>query len=162
MRKLLENIYREHRQALFSLALTITHQRELAEDAIHDAIVRLCRSGRQPTGDPVAYVFASVRNAALDQMRRKRFVHSSIDSIFESAGSFDSPSQDIEEDEQSAMLRSALEKLPDAQRETIVMKLYGNLTFDQIAQASNEPLSTVSSRYRRGIAALKESMEALV
>ena len=52
--------------------------------------------------------------------------------------------------------------LPDAQRETIVMKLYGNLTFDQIAQASDEPLSTVSSRYRRGLAALKESMEALV
>src|SRR3954464_10297105 len=76
----LEDIYARHRQGLFTLALSITRCAARAEDAVHDAFVRLCRrrfvawwfsatgTARQP--DPVAYVFASVRNAAVDLVRR--------------------------------------------------------------------------------------------
>ena len=68
-------------------------------------------------------------------MRRKRFTHNGIDSIFETApGDYPPPGRALEESEQAVMVRKALETLPDAQRETIVMKLYGNLTFDQIAR----------------------------
>ena len=65
----IEQIYRLHRKGLYTLALAITRHPESAEDAVHEAIVRLCRSDRSPTGDPVAYVFAAVRNAAVDQKR---------------------------------------------------------------------------------------------
>ena len=53
----------------------------------------------------------------------------------------------------------AVEQLPDAQRETIVMKVFGGLTFQEIADTQGEPLSTVSSRYQRGLARLKTQME---
>src|SRR3954452_9099285 len=71
----LEDIYARHRQGLFTLALSITRCAARAEDAVHDAFVRLCRrrsvaaplegTGAASQPDAVAYVFASVRNAAV-------------------------------------------------------------------------------------------------
>jgi len=162
----LEGIYGQHRQGLFTLALSITRRPEPAEDAVHEAFVRLCRTGRTPTGDLTAYVYAAVRNAAIDQVRRrKRQGNTESVSIFAVAPPDDGgpgPDGFAEESERAAMLRDALDELPDLQRQAIVMKLYGGLTFEQIAQACGEPLSTVSSRYRRGLDRLKESIEALV
>ena len=68
----LERIYRDHRQGLFTLALSITRCPDLAEDAVQDAFTRLWRSEIEPQGDSTAYVFASVRNAALELARGRR------------------------------------------------------------------------------------------
>jgi RNA polymerase sigma factor (sigma-70 family) len=85
----LRDLYARHRQGLFTLALSITRRRERAEDAVHEAFVKLCAPRRrsdeeagdpsadcadevmpcQPA-DPVAYVYRVVRFAAIDQVRR--------------------------------------------------------------------------------------------
>jgi RNA polymerase sigma-70 factor (ECF subfamily) len=57
------------------------------------------------------------------------------------------------------MVREAVESLPDEQREAVVMRIYGNLTFDEMAKALGEPLQTVASRYRRAIEKLSEKMK---
>ena len=64
MKETLERIYWDHRQGLYTLALAITRRPERAEDAVQDAFARLWTASRRPTGDPVPYVFAAVRNAA--------------------------------------------------------------------------------------------------
>lgn len=66
----LEQVYRQHRQALFSLALTITACAGLAEDAVHDVFVRLLGLQQSPSGRLAAYVFSAVRNSARDCCRR--------------------------------------------------------------------------------------------
>ncbi|MBI1375673.1 MAG: sigma-70 family RNA polymerase sigma factor [Phycisphaera sp.] len=163
MRRQLEGIYRQHRQGLYTLALSITRRPEQAEDAVHEAFVRLCRTQRKAEGDPTAYVYAAVRNAAIDQIRkqarRSQPVSIYADTVVDTGST---PLGAAEDTERARLIREALEQLSPAQRETIVMKLYGGLTFEQIAQASGEPLSTVSSRYRRGLDRLRESVEALV
>ena len=58
--------------------------------------------------------------------------------------------------EQELLVRQAMDKLTDEQRHTVVMKVYGGLTFDQIAQTLGEPLPTVAARYRRALEKLKE------
>ena len=65
-------------------------------------------------------------------------------------------------DERDHLLQKAVGDLPDGQREVIVMKLYGGLTFEQIAAALDEPLSTVSSRYQRTLEQLRKNVESLV
>ncbi|MBI1368722.1 MAG: sigma-70 family RNA polymerase sigma factor [Planctomycetes bacterium] len=158
----LEQIYTEHRQGLFTLALTITRRPELAEDAVHEAFVRLCRSTSQRSGDPVAYVFASVRNAAIDQLRRRPKDRSESSIFAAPVSPAATPMHEAADAERDRLVREALEQLPDDQRQVIVMKLYGNLTFEQIAAAHQEPLSTISSRYRRGLDRLRASVESLV
>ena len=161
----LERLYTEHRQGLYSLALTITRSADAAEDAVHEAFVRLCRSGQQTSGDPVAYVFAAVRNAAIDQLRQRGRADRQSNSIFAVAPPADEvarPDELAAEAERDRLIRTALESLPDATRQVIVMKLYAGLTFEQIAAACNEPLPTIASRYRRGLDKLRTSMEALI
>jgi len=159
----LERIYQQHRQGLYTLALAVTRRPDQAEDAVHEAFVRLCRTARKADGDPTAYVFAAVRNAAIDQLRKRKRQGATV-SIFAETVSDTSatPFRAAEHTERAALLRDALDELPPAQRDTIVMKIYGGLTFEQIAASFGEPLSTVSSRYRRGLEKLRDSVEALV
>ncbi|QNN24367.1 RNA polymerase sigma factor [Planctomycetales bacterium ZRK34] len=161
----LERIYTQHRQGLYTLALTITRSADAAEDAVHEAFVRLCRSRQTTSGDPVAYVFAAVRNAAIDQIRQRGRADRQHRSIFADAPPTEPvtpPDEAAAEAERDHLVRQALEALPDATRQIIVMKLYAGLTFDQIAAACGQPLPTIASRYRRGLDKLRSSVEALI
>ena len=169
----LETIYREKRRALYGLALSITHRPAAAEDAVHDAVLRLARREQPPEGDPLAYVFRAVRNAAIDQLRqRKRGINGKTlgQAASQTPGEqmpgtwlftdpAPGPAEQAEQSEQQRRLMQHVEQLPDAQREVIVMKIFGGLTFQQIADAGEQPLSTVASRYQRGLARLREQME---
>ena len=57
------------------------------------------------------------------------------------------------------MLRRAVDELPDDQREAVVLRIYGQLSFEQMAEAVGEPLPTVASRYRRALASRRMRME---
>ncbi len=164
MRQLLERIYGEHRQGLYTLALSIAGSPHRAEDAVHEAFTRLCQRAEKPSGDPVSYVFAAVRNAALDQRRRPGMATVDPQTIFEgsSVSKEEGPEAAAILTERSKIVRDALAQLPEEQRQAVVLRLYSGLTFQQIADMNNEPLSTIASRYRRALDALRETVESLV
>ncbi len=139
------------------MALSITRCPELAEDAVHDACARLLRLRASPRTDPVAYVFASVRNAALDLARRRRPSREYPASLFDPRQTDPALSAGETEEQQSA--RRAVDSLPLRARQVVVLRLYANLTFEQIAETFGEPLATVASRYRRALERIKQSLE---
>ena len=122
-----------------------------AEDAVQDAFVRLLKVRNRPD-DPLAYLYACVRTAAIDaartRARRKRVdeKRSVLESVFEPTPD----SLDL-----STSVESALAQLPYEQREVVVMKIWGGLTFAQIAGAIDIRPSTVASRYRYAIERLE-------
>ena len=161
----LADIYARHRQGLFTHALSITGSPERAEDAVHDAFIRLCSATRNDIADPAAYAFAAVRSAALDQLRRaKRFdaaiQHDRI-SIFAESNGHDPHTHALAGERVESVAR-AVDSLPLDQREVVVLRIYAGLSFEQIASAMNEPLPTVASRYRRSLERLKQQLEKLV
>ena len=165
MRALLESLYREHRQGLFTLAMSIARNQQMAEDAVHEAFVKLYGRTAPPAGDPAAYVFAAVRNAAIDQLRRRApcVGSATAESMFEGRRSSQpSPDGAAMDEERDRIVQEAIEQLPDAQREAVVLRLYGGLTFEQMAQAVGEPLSTVSTRYSKALEQLRKALEMKV
>ncbi len=159
MRAELEQTYRQHRQTLFSLALTITGCSGLAEDAVHEAFVRLCQRTDRPAGSFPAYVYSSVRNAAVDCRRRQQRQKSVLESVFAESGSglvAEAANGLSDPAEQRAQLASAIETLDESARQIIVMKIFGDLTFDEIAEVLETPSATVATRYRRSILKLEE------
>ena len=68
----LEDIYRDHRRGLFGLALSVVREAAAAEDAVHEAFARMAKQRRRPVGDVLGYVYKAVRNAAIDQTRRRQ------------------------------------------------------------------------------------------
>jgi RNA polymerase sigma-70 factor (ECF subfamily) len=153
----LENLYCECRQQLFTCALAITRSPARAEDAVHDAFCQVLRQNQQPV-DLKAYVFRSVRNAALDQVRG-RASHASplLDAIFDTAMQ---PAQSAEDAEFRQQIDAALVNLSADERETIINHLFGELTFQQIAWIRDTPLGTVVSWYRRGLEKLRTELRA--
>ena len=159
----LGNLYDRHGQGLYICALAITRDRAMAEDAVHTAFQRLCQRMPSNVQDPHAYVFHAVRMAAIEQrrrsVRRDAVEKNAPASIIDPA---ELPDASLVERERAAGVAAALAELPDLQREAIVLRLYGGLTFAQIAVVVNEPLPTVAARYRRGLEQLRIRLEKLV
>ena len=156
----LETVYEEHRQGLFTLALAITGSREDAEDAVHDTFARLCRLQANCPADPAPYVFAAVRNAARDCLRRVRLPETPGMTIFHlPARAQDDPGHGLAEREGDRQVQQAIESLAQDKRQLVVMKVYGRLTFAQIVAVLGEPLSTISSRYQRALDEMRVVLE---
>ena len=162
MKHWLEDIYREHRRGLFGLALSVVREAAAAEDAVHEAFARMVRQRDRPSTDSIAYVYKAVRNAAIDQTRRRQARPDPIDTVSTlfAAPKKDDPAAQAELTETQQMLMHAVNNLPNDEREAIVMRSFGGLTFKQIAEATGQPLSTVSSQYQRALGKLRHKLEA--
>jgi RNA polymerase sigma-70 factor (ECF subfamily) len=134
----------------------ITRSASRAEDAVHDAFCKLLRRDRGP-GDLKAYVFRSVRNAAIDQARRNAGPNPPLpDFIFDQRPA---PPQSAEDAEFRQRVAETLLKLSPDERETVVGHLYAQLTFQEIASMRDAPLGTVVSWYRRGLEKLRTQLK---
>lgn len=147
----LRAFYLDSRQQLYTYAVSITGNREAAEDAIHGVFEKLLRRGKWPA-DLRPYVFRSVRNAAFDAWRRTRV---RLDSIFEAAAEAEANGPAAPEARAPDDLEPLLHRLSPDERETIVLKVYGGLTFQEIAALRRVPPPTAASWYRRGLERLR-------
>ncbi len=130
-----------------------------AEDVVQEAFVRFWRHQRQLGGDPLALLITSVRRAAFDQARRESRRASReqfADGGIEDAGPvFETP---LEGDDRRQAIEAALRRLPAEQREVLVLKIWGELTFEQIAAQLELSPNTAASRYRYALAALRKEL----
>ena len=130
--------------------------RSAAEDAVQEALIALLMEKRPPD-DPVAWMFRAVRNAAIDQARsasrrrqRERIVADARRQWFEP---LPAPLLDAAEVEQ--LVRG----LPIDQREIIVLRIWGELGFAQIAKVMQLGLATVHDRYVSALEQMRNTLE---
>jgi RNA polymerase sigma-70 factor (ECF subfamily) len=146
----------QHGPALVLFARQWTANRADAEDVVQEAFVRFWRS-RERARDSVAYLYACVRHCALDWLRdRKRQSRREQVVARPEAETFFAGL--LEQDERRAAIDAALRKLPDNQREVLVMKIWGGLSFPQIATVLRTSANTAASRYRYALAKLRERL----
>jgi RNA polymerase sigma-70 factor (ECF subfamily) len=70
---------------------------------------------------------------------------------------------EIEDRERARLLQAALARLPESQREVVTLKIWGELTFAEIAAALDIPANTAASRYRYALEDLRKlTKEVLV
>lgn len=66
---------------------------------------------------------------------------------------------ELPEDDTSRALQVALTRIPEKFREVITLKIWGELTFDQIGKALDISPNTAASRYRYGMDAMRKALE---
>lgn len=143
----------EHRRALFVYAASLTRSSDAAADLIQDVLVRLLRADRDPSIG-LAYVLRCLRNQALDARRRDRTnSNAALDELPSTV--FLAQSNDAEA---CRLAREALRGLASDAREIVVLRIYGELSFREIAELFEAPLGTVTSAYRRALEALRETL----
>ena len=145
-----------HGAALVLLARQWVPSRADAEDVVQEAFVRFWRS-RHRAADPTAYLYACVKHCALDWQRdrKRRSRREEVAARPEAETLFAGP---LEQDERRAAIEAALRSLPETQREVLVMKIWGGLSFPQIAEALQISANTAASRYRYALAKLREQL----
>ena len=145
-----------HGPALVLLARAWVPTRADAEDVVQEAFVRFWRS-RDRAADPTAYLFGCVKRCALDWVRARGRQTRREAAVAKPEGEplFDGP---LEQAERRAAVAAALDTLPETQREVLVMKVWGNLSFPQIAAALGIPADTAASRFRYALAKLRERL----
>jgi len=99
--------------------------------------------------DAKAYLFASVRNTVLNELRRNE----RIQDLDPDDRWFDPPEHDYAAERQ---LQIALRALPVDQRQIVVMHIWGDLTFGEISEIVGISSNTVTSRYRYALNKLRE------
>lgn len=109
-------------------------------------------------GDPEVWLVTRARSRAIDRVRALRrrsetFV-APVDEALAAAPA-DPPGAAAERAEERGIVRSALARLPDAQREVIELAYYAGLTQTEIAARLKQPLGTVKPRIRLGLERLR-------
>ncbi|MEM7385156.1 MAG: RNA polymerase sigma factor [Verrucomicrobiota bacterium] len=156
LRDILENLYDQHRNRFYHCALSVTGNSPAAEDAVHTAFKSALRLKSVPI-NPEAYLFRSVRNAAIDILRKQsRLVPLSTEEMFETPSSEDNA---LDRKEFLEAFTNALDTLSPDERETILQHLMTHLSFREIAELRDRPIGTVTSWYRRGLKKLQSKLK---
>ena len=147
----LARLYREHAAAL---RLYARQWPQADEDAVQDAFVKLAQQSPTPE-QVVPWLFRVVRNSSLaagrgEVRRRRRQERVCVPEAWFAA-------TDDRLDAQEAT--RLLAQLPLDQREVVVARIWGGLTFDEVAQLVGCSLPTAHRRYQAGLTELRERLE---
>lgn len=142
---------------LLRYAITLTRSRDDAEDAVQAAMLRVVLKPRAlaEARFPWPYFLRVVRNEALSITRRRprmQLVSTFIDAWGEVEVQWLA-------DELKHSVRTALRKLPPSQAEVVVLKIWEQMTFAEIADVLDESPNTVASRYRYALQKLTRYLE---
>ena len=151
-RKELQRLYEEHGRGLLAYACSLLLEFSSAEDVLHQVFERLLRGGIEIEGPPTPYLYRAVRNASFNHVRNRRREVNLHDSWLESP---------VGMEWVGVELQSALKELPEEQREVIMLHVWGQMSFEDVAEALNISPNTVASRYRYGISKLREQFKAV-
>jgi RNA polymerase sigma-70 factor, ECF subfamily len=153
----LQAIYARDSRWLFSVAFRIVKRRELAEEVLHDAMVKVwnrSKSYSPALGSARGWVYTVVRNQALNAVRKPVMEVSSED--YEVPEMSASDNQELAQE--AERLSGCLAGLEEPKRNAILLAFVDGYTHEQIAQRMNTPLGSVKSWIRRGLLKLKECL----
>ena len=158
----LDRVYDEHAQALFGFVWNATRSDAETQDVIHEVFARLANdpSSLMEAKHERAFLIQMTRRQLIDdqrrESRRKRREDASQagKTLFASSGDPDTVTFRI-------ALQQGLGELPPLQRSVVHLKLWEEFTFQQIAETLDILPNTAASRYRLGLAKLRDQLRPL-
>ncbi len=126
-------------------------------DVVHDCFLPWVEEPERmaKVENPRAYLFSTAKYLAI-QRRRAEARIAPGDSGSESEETANAGEGHARQTETSLDVAAALDRLPDDQREVVALKIWGDLTFEEIAAVQEVSLNTAASRYRYALQKLKE------
>ena len=149
---------------VFSLALRITQQRELAEEVVSDVYLQAWQQAHTyapERGKVIAWLCVLCRSRALDALRRYNTATRQATVALDAAPEQRDPRQPpdfLSAVEEGSALHAALRKLSEPQRQLVALAYFRGYTHAELAQFTQMPIGTVKTHLRRAMLKLKELM----
>lgn len=157
----LRELYSEYCSAVFLLALSILRHREQAEDVMQNVFLKIWagagsyRKGRSAR----AWIMGITHHEAVDSLR-KSSREKALDS--DDTEAWPAAQGQMEDDVQSRLdMEKALSSLNKKERQAVVMRALGGLTYSEMAGILSIPLPTAAWRYKNGLRKLGEHLSVL-
>jgi RNA polymerase sigma factor (sigma-70 family) len=144
-----EALYGHLGPPLLAYARSMLRDAASAEDVVHEVFLKLISTRESLPVEPRPYLFRAVRNTSLNRLRttRRETAQRMEPAMFVARDGLSSLVPDLER---------ALAALPEEQREAVVLRVWAGLTLEEVAQVAGTSANTAASRYRYGLARLRE------
>jgi RNA polymerase sigma-70 factor (ECF subfamily) len=161
----LETIIRRHKNRVFAYILMVVKDKELAEDLFQDTFIKVIntfRSGQyKEEGKFIQWVMRIAHNLIIDYFRKSKRIP-----IIENNDDYDIfdkvriPVESVEEqlimEQIHQDVKKLIEYLPTEQKEVLVMRHYGDMSFKDIAESTNVSINTALGRMRYALINLRK------
>lgn len=164
----LSNLIKRHKRRLFSFIYMLVRNKELAEDIFQDTFIKVINTLKagnyHEEGKFLPWVTRIAHNLVIDHFRKQKRMPLSHDteeySIMENIRFSDDNIQDkIIKSQIHQDVKMLIEELPYEQKEVVIMRIYGNLSFKEIAEATNVSINTSLGRMRYALINLRRIIE---
>jgi len=154
-----------YKQRIFSAIFFLVKNRELAEDLFQETFIKIINSLRKnhynEQGKFLPWALRIAHNLVIDHFRKEKLMPMQRDS--EEFSVFDvlphnerNPEQRIIQDEKVAMVNALLDRLPSDQREVVILRHYGGLSFKEISKMLDININTALGRMHYAILKMRE------
>jgi RNA polymerase sigma-70 factor (ECF subfamily) len=155
-----EALYRAARDDLYAYVATLLRDRAAAEDVTALAFERAFRKRRRydaRRGSERAWLFGIARNAALDELRRRKRGATLAGEPADAAAP--APDDEAERGVRRAAVRTALAGLPAREREVIALKFHAGLDNAELAGVLGVSVSNAGTQLHRAMTKLREAVD---
>jgi len=164
----LESLIRRHKNRVFAYILMIVKEKELAEDLFQDTFIKVINTIRtgsyKEEGKFIQWVMRIAHNLIIDHFRKSKripTIENRDDSdIFEKVRI---PVESVEEriitEQIHQDVKKLIDYLPKEQREVLVMRHYGDMSFKDIAEVTNVSINTALGRMRYALINLRKLVD---
>jgi RNA polymerase sigma-70 factor (ECF subfamily) len=159
----LSQLYDRYQALMYGLALRITRDTAMAQDAVQEAFVGVWRNAARYSEGRASvrtWILSITHHRAIDLIRRRRTT-AAIPEGDAPGDAFTTPDvwPDVVRAVDAEAVRGAMGTLPEPQREAIELAYFEGLTQTEIAERTGAPLGTVKSRVRLGLVQLRRELE---
>jgi RNA polymerase sigma factor (sigma-70 family) len=150
-------LFERHHRALFNFFLRLTSERQASEDLVQDVFLRILKyhGTYRPGTQFRAWMYQLARHAYLDR-RKPVSAEVSLDALPADPPSLAPAASDtLEQDQQAALVRRALARLPEDKREVLVLSRFHGLNYEQVGALLGCEVGAVKVRVYRAVRALR-------
>ena len=157
----LNALFTRYAQPLYGFLWRLTSDQALAEDLLQEVFIRLVNYAGKLPQNFRAWFYTVARNLAYDAMRARRRQQAhradgfdgSVEELMDAAKK--SPETAVQSRDDDERVRQSLERLPDEQREIVLLRFYQDLSLEEIAEVAEISLGTVKSRLYHALRLLR-------
>lgn len=135
---------------------------EEAEDLVQDTFVQVFKKAAsyRPSGMFRSWLFKIAGNLARSRLRRRKILRwVRFDPVIhDTGGSGRGPDEDLEQDQRSAAVQAALGRLPDRQKQAMVLHRFQGMRYKEVATAMGTTVAGVESLIQRALASLRSDL----
>ena len=161
----LEMLINRHKERIFTTIILIVKDSYIAEDLFQETFIKIIKAKKyNEEGKFLPWAIRIARNMAIDYFRKMKrmptVTDSSGDDVFRKIKiSTENIEQQIIRTEEENKIRVLIDKLPAEQRQVLILRHYGDLSFKEIAEMTNVSINTALGRMRYALNNMRRMIE---